>query len=505
VTPDGKSAYVANLLDDTVSQYSIDPSSGALSPKSPATVASPSPSQLAVTPDGKSAYVSNVLSLHAPGSISQYSIDSATGRLSPKTPARAAAGEIPATLAVTPDGKSLYAANAGDDTVSQYSIDPSSGALSPKSPASVPAGAVPDAVAVTPDGRSAYATNAGADTVSQYNVDPLSGRLSPKSPASVASGIGPSPDIAVSPDGESAYVTNPGGSNVSQYNVDPSSGALSPKSPAEVATGHAPFGIAVRPEPTNPTITGGPIGITNDPTPTFSFSSSIAGSTFQCRLDAGAYSACNSPKTTAHLSDGPHTFHVRAKNSHGNVEPNPASRAFTVRTASVEVSGSALVVSAAPWAKDNLQITRPSASILRVTDFPAGPYTGSGIHTGPGCTRSGDYTANCPASGITPALPVLVTSTGQDDKVVNSSGLPSSLYGGSEDDLLIGGPARDLLNGGPGADVMKGMNGNDLLLAHDGASDKGIDCGVGSDKADLDKLPKDPASVVLGCETKTRH
>ena len=49
------------------------------------------------------------------------------------------------------------------------------------------------------------------------------------------------------------------------------------------------------------------------------------------------------------------------------------------------------------------------------------------------------------------------------------------------------------------------MNGNDQLLARDLASDQTVDCGVGADKADLDVLPKDPNSVVSGCETKTRH
>ena len=254
------------------------------------------------------------------------------------------------------------------------------------------------------------------------------------------------------------------------------------------------------------TITGGPSAATNDPTPTFSFSSSEAGSSFRCRLDSGAYSACSSPKTTAHLTDGSHTFYVRARDSAGNVDPTPAVRTFTLRTASVRVSGSTLVVTAAPGAKDNLQITRPSASIVRVTDFPAGAYTGSGVHTGAGCTRSGDYTANCLAAAITPVLPALVTSAGQQaDRVVNSTGLPSSLYGGAGNDTLTGGAAGDILNGGAGVDLLSGMDGNDLLRAHDGASDQAIDCGSGSDKADLDLLPKDPNSVVSGCETKTRH
>ena len=261
--------------------------------------------------------------------------------------------------------------------------------------------------------------------------------------------------------------------------------------------------------PPNTRITSGPQGATNDPTPTSAFSSQPQQSAtrFGCKLDSGPYEACSPPKLTlAHLADGSHTFRVRATDPSGNTDLTPATRTFTVRTASVSVSGTALVVTAAPGAKDNLQITRPSASIVRVTDFPAGAYTGSGVHTGAGCTRSGDYTANCLAAAITPVLPALVTSAGQQaDQVVNASGLPSSLYGGAGDDLLIGGPARDLLHGGAGVDVLQGLGGNDLLQAHDGTSDERIDCGAGSDKADLDLLPTDPNSVVKGCETETRH
>jgi DNA-binding beta-propeller fold protein YncE len=55
LTPDGKNAYVANNGDD-VTQYNVDPVTGALSPKGPATVvAGPSPVDVAVTPDGKNA------------------------------------------------------------------------------------------------------------------------------------------------------------------------------------------------------------------------------------------------------------------------------------------------------------------------------------------------------------------------------------------------------------------------------------------------------------------
>jgi Ca2+-binding RTX toxin-like protein len=253
------------------------------------------------------------------------------------------------------------------------------------------------------------------------------------------------------------------------------------------------------------TINSGPSGLTNDPTPTFTFSSSAPGSSFKCKMST--FEPCSSPKTTSHLPDGSRTFYVRATDPAGNVDPTPASRSFTVKTAAVHVAGSTLVVTAAEGAEDNFAITRPSPSVLRVTDFPGGAYAGSGIHAWDGCTRSGDYTANCSASGVTL---IQVSSLGLIDQVVNSIAIPSSLDGGTANDVLTGGAGADTLTGGAGADVMKGMNGNDQLFARDLASDTTIDCdggttAGGADSADLDLLPKDPNSVVVNCETKTRH
>ena len=66
------------------------------------------------------------------------------------------------------------------------------------------------------------------------------------------------------------------------------------------------------PQPPQTQVDSGPSGRTNDPTPTFTFSSRSAGSSFECKVDSGPYAACTSPKTTAHLADGSHTFSVRA-------------------------------------------------------------------------------------------------------------------------------------------------------------------------------------------------
>jgi hypothetical protein len=60
--------------------------------------------------------------------------------------------------------------------------------------------------------------------------------------------------------------------------------------------------------------------------PTFSFSSDQAGSTFECSVDSGPFKSCVSPYSPTGLSDGVHTFAVRA------VGGAPVSRSFTVAT-----------------------------------------------------------------------------------------------------------------------------------------------------------------------------
>jgi hypothetical protein len=84
--------------------------------------------------------------------------------------------------------------------------------------------------------------------------------------------------------------------------------------------------------PPDTTITSGPSGTTNNASPSFGFSSSEAGSTFQCSLDSGAFAACSSPKSYSSLPDGAHNFKVRATDPAGNTDPTPASRDFSVDT-----------------------------------------------------------------------------------------------------------------------------------------------------------------------------
>jgi hypothetical protein len=94
------------------------------------------------------------------------------------------------------------------------------------------------------------------------------------------------------------------------------------------------FSTAATPPPADTTapdttIDSGPSGTITVAEATFTFSSE-AGATFECRLDGAAYSACTSPKSYTNLSNGSHTFDVRATDGAGNVDASAASRTFTV-------------------------------------------------------------------------------------------------------------------------------------------------------------------------------
>jgi len=82
--------------------------------------------------------------------------------------------------------------------------------------------------------------------------------------------------------------------------------------------------VALDVTPPNTTITARPPSPTRMKTATFRFTSTQAGSTFQCRHMTGPWTACASGKTYTGLKPGLHTFRVRAIDPAGNVDPTAA-------------------------------------------------------------------------------------------------------------------------------------------------------------------------------------
>jgi hypothetical protein len=74
-----------------------------------------------------------------------------------------------------------------------------------------------------------------------------------------------------------------------------------------------------------------------DASPTFAFSSNEQAS-FQCKLDNAPFSPCSSPKQLGPLTDGQHTFSVRARDRAGNLDETPAGQTFTVDTTAPETT-----------------------------------------------------------------------------------------------------------------------------------------------------------------------
>jgi 6-phosphogluconolactonase (cycloisomerase 2 family) len=124
----GGFVYVPNELDNNVSGYSIDPATGALSPVSGSPFpAGTEPAPIAVNPSSRYVYVGNYASFSCmpqPNDISAYTLDAATGALTAISGSPFMTGNGPVSVAVDPTDRFVYVANRCSGNVFAYAIDP---------------------------------------------------------------------------------------------------------------------------------------------------------------------------------------------------------------------------------------------------------------------------------------------------------------------------------------------------------------------------------------------
>jgi 6-phosphogluconolactonase (cycloisomerase 2 family) len=219
--------YVVNGGDNTVSAYTINATTGALtlvpgSPFATGSVPGAFPISISVAPSGRFAYVAN----DGSNDVWAYIINATTGALTAVPGGPFAPSTDTRFVTVDPSGKFAYVANCCSHTVSAYTISATTGALTPVG-VPVQTGMSPISVAVDPSGKFAYVANNGSDDVSAYTINATTGALIPVPGSPFAAGDGPF-YVDVDPSGKFAYVANQLSDNVSVYTISAATGALTP-------------------------------------------------------------------------------------------------------------------------------------------------------------------------------------------------------------------------------------------------------------------------------------
>lgn len=219
-------AAVANQVDKTVTLYLVDQVTGAFTAVGTFPTNSNS-TAVAFTPilNGNTVYVA--LS-NTNGVVDVYSLDTVTDSLTPIPGSPFPAGDQPNSIAISPfAGGNLFAAvtNLLDNTVSFYIINQSTGALMEVPGSPFPTGNEPVGVAFSPvdnDNLLLAVTNSSDSTVSLYFVNTSTGTLKQAPGSPFATGFGPA-GVGFSPllagNNLFAAVTNSGEGTVSVYEV----------------------------------------------------------------------------------------------------------------------------------------------------------------------------------------------------------------------------------------------------------------------------------------------
>jgi 6-phosphogluconolactonase len=235
IHPSGRFAYAVNDGDNTVSAYTIEPATGMLTPHPTGPfVTGNQPQQMRIHPTGKFAYVGNF----ADGTVSVYSIEN-DGRLTAGDTVDV--GTFPSGLAFDPTGGFLFVES--DDRVTSYAVNTDSNPGELTLVNSAGTGGLPGDVAIAPSGRSAYVVGLLTGEVMVHPID-ASGALG--AGTSVPAGDS-SHAITIDPLGQFAYVANFGDQTISVYTIDQGDGALLPSGPGAIATGPQPGSVAISP------------------------------------------------------------------------------------------------------------------------------------------------------------------------------------------------------------------------------------------------------------------
>jgi 6-phosphogluconolactonase len=180
--PDNRFLLVADLGLDRILSYHMGSAGqgfAAGKPRSAALAPGSGPRHLAFTPDGRTVYVINEML----STVTAFSYDATSGALTELQtvsilPAGFAGSNSTAEIAVHPGGKYLYCSNRGDDSIAIFGIDQEKGTLTAAGHAST-LGHTPRSFAIDPTGQYLVAANQESASVVVFRIDTSTGGLTP--------------------------------------------------------------------------------------------------------------------------------------------------------------------------------------------------------------------------------------------------------------------------------------------------------------------------------------
>ena len=236
--PTGRFLYAANTVGGLLG-YTINATSGALTAMAGSPFPGSEPIGIAVDPAGRFVYVAD-----RTGSVLGFAINATTGALTPiaGAPPPAIFGLL--SVAVDPTGKFVYAAINGGQ-VAGYTINTTTGALTPIGGSPFPAIIGLYSVAVDPTGKFVYASSEFGFLLG-YTINATTGALSAVAGSpfnGFGAGLG---SVGFDRAGKFAYVPSAAGS-VLAYAINSASGALTAVAGSPFAAGQDPLFVAVDP------------------------------------------------------------------------------------------------------------------------------------------------------------------------------------------------------------------------------------------------------------------
>ncbi|MDQ4504215.1 beta-propeller fold lactonase family protein [Sinomonas sp. ASV322] len=205
-SPDGKQVFLATAGKNSILVLDWDAATKKLSVNRSIKLPSGSyPETVAVAPDGKTVYTAGQLSRRL------LAVDVATG-----TTAQAATGDYPYGVALSEDGRTAYVSNQGGNTLSTFAVD----GLTITAGQSVTVGNHPNSLLVDRTKHRIFVSNGDSDTVSV--VDPATNAVTATislAPYENAPGGTQPTNLSLSPDAATLYVTGGGNNDVSVVDV----------------------------------------------------------------------------------------------------------------------------------------------------------------------------------------------------------------------------------------------------------------------------------------------